>query len=153
MRAKHAPFQPVLTDGSTFVAMVWRPHGEPFVVLSGQATAMTNVTGTATAYEDGILATPGVEDERGSTPSAQELEVMRLIATGAKDYVIARRLGVSIVTVRRRVVAFRNRVGATTRSEAVARAATLGMLGSLEPVEIIDETQLEDDPSHADADQ
>lgn len=89
---------------------------------------MTNQIGSATTYEGGILATSKDQGEEGVQASPQELEVMKLIASGSKDYVIARRLGISVVTVRRRVVSFRNRVGATTRSEAVARAATLGLL-------------------------
>lgn len=66
--------------------------------------------------------------DQDPTPPVQELEVIRLIASGHKDFVIAKRLDVSVVTVRRRALAFRLRVGAKTRSEAVARAAALGWL-------------------------
>lgn len=62
------------------------------------------------------------------TPPVRELEVIRLIASGLKDSTIARRLGVSVVTVRRRSREFRQRVGAATRSEAVAMAAARGWL-------------------------
>lgn len=61
-------------------------------------------------------------------PSDAEIEVIRLIAAGLKDHVIARRLGVSVVTVRRRALHFRRVVGATNRSEAIAIAARRGLL-------------------------
>jgi len=61
-------------------------------------------------------------------PSKAELEVMRLIASGHKDFAIARRLGVSVVTVRRRARSFRHRVGASNRPEAIAVAAARGWL-------------------------
>ncbi|MGH2753167.1 MAG: LuxR C-terminal-related transcriptional regulator [Actinomycetota bacterium] len=70
---------------------------------------------------------PTVGDER-AVPPDQELEVIRLIASGLKDYVIARRLEVSVVTVRRRAQSFRRRVGASTRSESIAIAAARGWL-------------------------
>lgn len=53
---------------------------------------------------------------------------MRLCVTGLKDVVIARRLGVSVVTVRRRAQSFRRRVGAQNRPQAVAIATRLGWL-------------------------
>lgn len=56
----------------------------------------------------------------------EELQVMRLVATGLKDHAIAQHLSVSIVTVRRRAQQFRERVGANTRSEAIAIAAARG---------------------------
>jgi DNA-binding NarL/FixJ family response regulator len=56
----------------------------------------------------------------------EELEVMRLVATGLKDHAIAQHLSVSIVTVRRRAQQFRERVGANTRAEAIAIAAARG---------------------------
>jgi DNA-binding NarL/FixJ family response regulator len=67
-------------------------------------------------------------EEEPKAPPIQELEVIRLIASGNKDYVIARRLECSVVTVRRRAQSFRRRVGASTRSEAIAIAAARGWL-------------------------
>ena len=58
----------------------------------------------------------------------QEMAVMRLVAEGIKDAVIARRLGVSVVTVRRRARRFAQRLGATNRTHAVALATSLGLL-------------------------
>lgn len=44
------------------------------------------------------------------------------------DQAIARRLGVSVVTVRRSATSFRGKVGARTRPEAVAIAAAQGWI-------------------------
>ncbi len=69
---------------------------------------------------------------------SDELQVMRLVARGFKDHAIAQHLSVSIVTVRRRAQQFRARVGAKTRSEAIAIAASRGWVepgGSIDEVE------------------
>ncbi len=60
-----------------------------------------------------------------------ELQVVELIANGLTDQAIARRLGVSVVTVRRRAASFRVKVGARTRPEAVAIAAAQGWIKHL----------------------
>lgn len=51
--------------------------------------------------------------------------MIELVANGLQDHSIARRLSVSIVTVRRRATSFRSKVGARNRVEAVAIAAGL----------------------------
>jgi len=61
-------------------------------------------------------------------PSREEIEVMQMILAGIPDAAVARRLGVSVVTVRRRSTRFRRRLGAVTRLQAVARAVQLGWL-------------------------
>ena len=68
------------------------------------------------------------ERSPGDPVDDEEIEVMRLIAEGLKDHAIARRLGVSVVTVRRRAQRFRTRIGASNRIQAVALAASRGLL-------------------------
>jgi DNA-binding NarL/FixJ family response regulator len=60
--------------------------------------------------------------------TTDELDVLDLVANGLTDHAIARRLTVSIVTVRRRATAFRNKVGARNRAEAIAIAAGFGWI-------------------------
>jgi LuxR family maltose regulon positive regulatory protein len=81
----------------------------------------------------GVEASGSGEDQGGRNAdpllervSPKELEVIELVAAGLSDRVIARRLFVSIVTVRRRATSFRVKVGAQTRAEAVAIAITRG---------------------------
>lgn len=61
-------------------------------------------------------------------PSEEELEVMRLVIEGLTDQAIAHRLRVAVITVRRRIRSFRERVGADTRLQAAVIAARRGWL-------------------------
>jgi DNA-binding CsgD family transcriptional regulator len=54
--------------------------------------------------------------------------IMRLMALGHKDAVIARRLGMSTRTCRRYISSIAEELGATSRFQAGARAAELGLL-------------------------
>jgi DNA-binding NarL/FixJ family response regulator len=67
-----------------------------------------------------------VLDRDAITPA--EIEVIELLANGLTDHAVARRLAVSIVTVRRRATGFRTKVGAANRVEAVAIAAGAGWI-------------------------
>jgi DNA-binding CsgD family transcriptional regulator len=87
-----------------------------------------------------IVRTPGVVDSMrllfdvlwrqgaplpGMQPAGdhQNLQVLKLLAAGAKDETIARQLGVSLRTVRRRVAEQIGELGATTRFQAGVEAA------------------------------
>jgi DNA-binding CsgD family transcriptional regulator len=63
---------------------------------------------------------------RALTP--REREILGLVAAGASNKTIARRLGVSPNTVKFHIVAVFSKLEATTRAEAVAKAARLGEL-------------------------
>jgi two-component system, NarL family, nitrate/nitrite response regulator NarL len=58
----------------------------------------------------------------------REREILALVAAGASNKTIARRLGVSPNTVKFHIVAVFDKLQATTRAEAVAKAARLGEL-------------------------
>lgn len=69
------------------------------------------------------------EPGAGRVPfSTDELDVIELIANGYTDRAIARRLSVSVVTVRRRATSFRTKIGARNRAEAIAIAAGRGWI-------------------------
>lgn len=71
----------------------------------------------------------GSGDELGRASfTTDELDVIALIANGLTDRAIARRLSVSVVTVRRRATSFRTKIGARNRAEAIAIAAGSGWL-------------------------
>lgn len=65
-------------------------------------------------------------------PSAVELELLRHFAQGRKDAAIARRMDVSVRTVRRTVTQLSERLGVSSRFELGARAAEMGWI-SLHP--------------------
>ena len=58
--------------------------------------------------------------------SAADMETLRLLVTGMKDEAIARQLGVSMRTARRRITALLTRLGAASRFQAGAEAARRG---------------------------
>jgi len=64
----------------------------------------------------------------GAVASADELTVLRLHMAGTSGDAIARRLGVSVTTVRRMATRVRRRLGARTRAEAIAMLAASGAL-------------------------
>jgi DNA-binding NarL/FixJ family response regulator len=58
----------------------------------------------------------------------RELEVLTLIAEGASNKVIARRLGISVNTAKFHVSSLLDKLDATGRTDAVAHAARLGVI-------------------------
>jgi DNA-binding NarL/FixJ family response regulator len=69
---------------------------------------------------------------RDTAPSAKltarELDVLRLLAEGLQHEEIGRRLGISSETVRTHLRKASNRLGASTRTQAVATALRLGLI-------------------------
>ena len=61
-------------------------------------------------------------------PLPEEIEVMQAVLDGYKDQAIARRHGISIITVRRRVSRFIRRVGARNRIQAAVVGVLEGWL-------------------------
>jgi DNA-binding NarL/FixJ family response regulator len=60
--------------------------------------------------------------------TARELEVLTAMADGATNKAIARRLGISFHTVKFHVAAILEKLDADTRTEAVMKAAQLGIV-------------------------
>ena len=79
---------------------------------------------------DVVLATPAPleppSDDLGLTP--REQEVLALLAEGASNKLIARRLGISVHTAKFHVGSLLNKFDAVGRTDAVAHAARLGVL-------------------------
>jgi len=60
--------------------------------------------------------------------TARELEVLAALADGASNKAIARRLGISFHTAKFHVAAILTKLNADSRTEAVTRAAQLGLV-------------------------
>lgn len=58
----------------------------------------------------------------------REMQVLELVSKGLTNARIGRRLGISVSTVRTHVEHIRDKLGANTRAEAVARAMSVGWL-------------------------
>jgi DNA-binding CsgD family transcriptional regulator len=74
---------------------------------------------------------PEIEAGDGETHvalTARELEVLALMAEGASNKAIARRLGISIHTAKFHVASLIDKLDAVGRTDAVAHAARLGVI-------------------------
>jgi DNA-binding CsgD family transcriptional regulator len=71
-------------------------------------------------------AEPQVDVEVSLTP--REVEVLALLAEGASNKMIARRLGISVHTAKFHVGSLIDKLDAVGRTDAVAHAARLGVL-------------------------
>ena len=66
------------------------------------------------------------EPDAGLTP--RETEVLKMLAEGASNKTIARRLGISVHTAKFHVGSLLDKLDATGRTDAVAHAARLGVI-------------------------
>jgi DNA-binding NarL/FixJ family response regulator len=70
----------------------------------------------------------GTEEEDDRRLTARELEVLKLLAEGASNKMIARQLAVSVHTAKFHVASILEKLDATGRTDAVAHAVRLGVL-------------------------
>jgi DNA-binding NarL/FixJ family response regulator len=68
------------------------------------------------------------DDDGPPRLSPREREVLQLVAEGASNKLIARRLGISYYTVKFHVAAILDKLDSTGRADAVAQAARLGLI-------------------------
>ncbi|MFD0279535.1 hypothetical protein ACFVHB_37375, partial [Kitasatospora sp. NPDC127111] len=81
-------------------------------------------------------ATPFVYDTPKATPTTDDLKqsIIRLMARGYKDEMVARRLGMSVRTCRRHISEITEELEATSRFQAGYNVAMAGLLGKGAPV-------------------
>jgi DNA-binding NarL/FixJ family response regulator len=70
----------------------------------------------------------GEEDTPAASLTPREMQVLQLLAEGASNKAIARRLGITPHTVKFHVAAVAGKLGATGRTDAVAKAMRLGLV-------------------------
>jgi DNA-binding NarL/FixJ family response regulator len=68
------------------------------------------------------------DDAPGAGLTARELQVLQLLAEGASNKAIARRLGITPHTAKFHVAAIAGKLGASGRTDAVAKAIRLGLV-------------------------
>ncbi|MGW2211307.1 LuxR C-terminal-related transcriptional regulator [Streptomyces sp. NPDC001781] len=127
------PAELVLVDGQVAVL----PH-DPADPSAG--VVVFRHTATVTALRALFEQYWARGEELGSSPRSNELgltpserELLRQLADGATDEAAARRMGVSLRTVRRMAAALMERLGARSRFQAGYRAAALGWLNEKAP--------------------
>jgi DNA-binding CsgD family transcriptional regulator len=75
-----------------------------------------------------LQETEAREAESGIALTPRELEVLALLAEGASNKAIARRLGISTHTAKFHVASIIDKLDAVSRTDAVAHAARLGVI-------------------------
>lgn len=100
------------------------------------AAALSNVDGLALVRPDddadaivvAVPGSPGQAEPDSIALTARELEVLALLAEGASNKLIARRLGISAHTAKYHVASLLEKLDAVSRTDAVAHAARIGVL-------------------------
>jgi DNA-binding CsgD family transcriptional regulator len=77
---------------------------------------------------DAALVAPGEPRAPDVALTPRELDVLALIAEGASNKVIARRLAISVHTVKFHIASLLDKLDAQGRAEAVAQAARFGAI-------------------------
>jgi DNA-binding NarL/FixJ family response regulator len=80
------------------------------------------------AFTDTLLPAEREPDATSGELTAREREVLELLAAGLSNRAIAERLAISEHTAKFHVNGIREKLGASTRTEAVVRAARLGLI-------------------------
>ena len=111
-------------------------EGAPMLTLLRQAQARSRVSG----YVATLLRSFGEQHSLDLSPSSarpgplaepltgREREVLRLLLAGASNREIARRLVLSVNTVKRHVYNLCGKLGVQSRTQAIVRARTLNLL-------------------------
>ena len=94
------------------------------------------LVGAGEAADVAVVLAPGRSPQADVTPQAdvevpltpRELEVLALLAEGASNKMIARRLGISVHTAKFHVGSLIDKLDAVGRTDAVAHAARLGVI-------------------------
>ena len=99
------------------------------------ASALSAIEGvdlvSATAEPDALVVASNTALPQGGAEielTARELEVLALLAEGASNKLIARRLGISAHTAKYHVASLLEKLDAVSRTDAVAHAARIGVL-------------------------
>ncbi|MEV8566899.1 LuxR family transcriptional regulator [Streptomyces sp. NPDC051322] len=126
--APSLPMRLLIVDNRCVVVGEGTEDGRPTALVLANRTMVTAMTALFESYWKHAtrLGVPAPPDDGGLTP--QERELIRLLASGAKDDAIARALGIGLRTERRMVAELSERIGASSRFELGAKAARAGWL-------------------------
>jgi len=92
------------------------------------ASAVTRVAAGETVLDPSVSRPDALKGDHGHGLTPRELEVLAAMADGASNKAIARRLGISFHTAKFHVAAILAKLNADSRTEAVTRAAQLGLV-------------------------
>ena len=113
--------------GAPLLVYLFEEGGE----VEASATAQVSIWDAHERRNAGVTENHGEAQQaprETSTLSRRELEVLRLVALGWDTLRIAAQLGISRHTVRNHIRNLRNKLGASTKLDAVLRGMSLGIL-------------------------
>ncbi|MEU9145826.1 LuxR family transcriptional regulator [Streptomyces sp. NPDC048349] len=125
------PMRLLIVDGEEAVLPGDAQAGQPTALLVRSAPVVRALHALFTAYWKSAETLQAVAEATGpapGSPSPQERELLRMLAEGVTDAVVARALGVSVRTQRRMVADLSALAGASSRFELGVKAARLGWL-------------------------
>ncbi len=133
LSAELPPILALLGD-STLAAQVWASGARGVLLRTAQPAQIVAALGAVaqglSVFEPDLLAVAMPERARllEESLTSREREVLRLLGEGLANKGIAARLGISENTVKFHVNAIMGKLGAQSRTEAVVRAARLGLI-------------------------
>jgi DNA-binding NarL/FixJ family response regulator len=120
-----------LAAGATAIVSVDIGGSALRAAIRAAALGLTILSGEFRTQAGTGLAGPGGEGEidgPAADLTARELQVLQLLAEGASNKEIARRLGITPHTAKFHVAAIAGKLGATGRTDTVAKAMRLGLV-------------------------
>jgi LuxR family maltose regulon positive regulatory protein len=100
--------------------------------LAAPALRLVVKSGSRSRQAESLLAQIGlsIDDNAGANTllTVRQLDILRLIAAGYSNQAVADQLVLSLATVKSHVVHIMNRLGVSSRMEAVAKARQMGLL-------------------------
>ena len=122
-------------EAPVVVLMTGTPAGSPAGVLAPDATAEQLDAALRAVYVGLLVRTTAAPEVRGFAPAEdmplltpREREILGLIGEGLSNKSMARRLGISVHTVKFHLEALFNKLDATSRAEAVIKGLRGGVI-------------------------
>jgi DNA-binding NarL/FixJ family response regulator len=113
-----------LGDSTVVIPTVWGAPPASRVVIHSSSVA----SALRSLFEELWERSVPLHEDKGSELADDNKEILRMLAAGMKDEAIARRLGLSLRTVRRRVADLMAELNASTRFVAGVEAVRRGWL-------------------------
>lgn len=95
--------------------------------LAGSAAVIESTAASAVLMESGAFSS-GIPKPPSVALTPREIEVLRLLADGASNKLIAHKLGISDHTVKFHVTSILSKLNAGTRTEAVTLGIRMGLV-------------------------
>jgi DNA-binding CsgD family transcriptional regulator len=125
-----APFKLVLADNrQAMIALTDESSGTASALMVGPSVLLDGLSRVfESLWRFAVPLRPTDPDPGADLPSADEGQLLGLLAAGMTDKIIARRTGIGMRTVQKRVQQLMDRLGAGTRFQAGAQAKARGWL-------------------------